>query len=463
MRKQKMNSAGQIRTGKLLNAVLAVLLILLFVQCAVYMARFTEIRRTSSEVPFDMRMLSASSEGNTSLDAALLAPEAIVIRTGGGTHALFHSAAVMEEIYGVVNECLRDSLAGEPIPVSSGQWKNAAEGNGVLVQYSSELPYEIIAAFASAREEEKNLPRRGDVYVGVRELLLCPDDTGKLQEVLVRGSSGTFLFSAQTERNFTDFTVYPTVYSEVFCRAELADTGERMVLTALDALSARAVHAARSVTSLLTTNSEFLRIMNFNPDKLNYHSEPNGNVVYVESHGILRTGADEVTYQAADSGGIDIASFGSANRDIYAYLQAASRLIDRLERISVQYTGGDAALRLEKVSSDGSSITLHFSFRCDNILLVREGEDDGLILTFAENKLTYVRYRMCIVRRTLEENRIPLMGWYRKMLDGTENDPMRLVYDAAENVNSVVAQWMRGESGTREEGSEPSWDGQSLK
>lgn len=461
MRMREKNPLGQIRVEYVLNAVLAVLLVLLFIQCAVYMARFTEIRRTSSEVPFDMRMLSASSEGNTELDPTLLAPEAIAVRTDNGVRALFHSAAVMEEIYGAVNECLVSALTSEATPVSPDRWTNAAAGKCVLVQYSSELPYQVLAAFASAREEKPELPRRGNVYVGVRELLLCPDETGALREVLVRGSSGVFLFEAQTGRTYADFIAYSAVYSDVFCRTELTDTGERMVLTALDALSTRAVHTARSVTSLLTTNPEFFRLLNFNPDKLNYHTEANGNIVYVESHGILRTGADELLYQAAEPGGIDIASLGAANSDIYAYLQATSRLIDRLERINVQFSGGDASLRLERVSSDGASITLHFSFRCDNILLVREGDDYGLTLTFVENKLTVLRYRMCIVRRTLEEKRVPLMEWYRKMLEGAESAPMRLVYDAEEDVSSIAAQWMQGDAGIREEEVELPWDGQN--
>jgi len=183
--------------------------------------------------------------------------------------------------------------------------------------------------------------------------------------------------------------------------------------------------------------------------------------VYVESHGILRTGTDELLYQASEPGGLDIASLGASRGDIYDYLRAASRLMDRLEWINEQFTGGDASLRLERMTSDGVSVTLHFSFRCDNILLVREGDDYGLTLTFAENKLTELRYRMCIVRRSLELRRVPLMEWYRKMLGGAEYDPMRLVYDAEEDVNSIAAQWMLADVGEREKEEETPWDGQN--
>ena len=66
------------------------------------------------------------------------------------------------------------------------------------------------------------------------------------------------------------------------------------------------IYASSGVTTLLTTNQDFLRFLNFNPDKLNYHIEQDGTYVYVESHGILRAGASEMLYQATDSGGIDI-------------------------------------------------------------------------------------------------------------------------------------------------------------
>lgn len=462
MKKNANHSAGHIRGEKILDAVLLLLLVLLFVQCGVYMSRFTDIRRTSSTVPFDMRMLSASSaEGTAKLDPGLLAPEVIVIRTDGRCHALFHSAAVTEEIYGVVNECLAGSPAAEPIPVSPELWRESVQKDAVFVQYSSELPYQVVLAFSCARDENAPLPRQGETYIGVRELLLRPDDTGMLREVLVRGSSGTFRFSLDAELSYTDFADYPNMYSDLFCRVEMADSGTQMSLTALDALSVRAVHTARGVTTLLTGSEDFLRLMDFNPDKLNYHTEQNGSVVYVESHGILRTGENVLSYQASDRGGISLTSLGTEHGDIYSYLQASSELIERLERINGQYTGGDASLCLEKITSDGTVITLFFSFRCDNILLVREGEDYGLTLSFSGNKLTALQYHMCIVRRTLEARRVPLQNWYRKMLGGMENSPMRLVYSGEAQANSVTAQWTRYGGEFWEQGGEIPWDGQN--
>jgi len=462
MKKKANNSAGHIRREKLLDVVLLLLLVLLFVQCGVYMARFTDIRRTSSAVPFDMRMLSASSsDGTAKLDPGLLAPEVIAIRTDGGCRALFHSAAVTEEIYGVVNECLYSALAAEPTLASPELWRESVGKNAVFVQYSSELPYQVVLAFSSAREENAPLPRQGERYIGVRELLLRPDDNGTFRDVLVRGSSGVFRFSLDSELSYADFAVYPNMYSELFCRVEMTDGGEQMSLTALDALSVRAVHTARGVTTLLTGSEEFMRLMDFNPDKLNYHTEQNGTVVYVESHGILRAGENALSYQASDRGGISLTSLGTEQGDIYSYLQASSELIERLERINGQYTGGDASLRLERITSDGTSITLAFSFRCDNILLVREGEDYGLTLSFSGNKLTDVQYHMCIVRRTLEAHRVPLQNWYRKMLGGMENSPMRLVYSGEVQANSVTAQWMRYGGEYWEQGGEIPWDGQN--
>lgn len=462
MRKRKTMPAGKKAGEKALNLALLALLVLLFVQCWVYMARFIESRRTSSDIPFDMRILSASSaDTKAELDPGLLCPQAIAVRTEDGVRALLHSAAILEEIYGTVNECLYTALCSEPVLAGEEDWQNAAAGGNVLVQYPSELPYQVICAFAAAGKDESLLPRRGSVYVGVRELLLCPDETGALGEVLVRGSSGIFRFVGETEYVYPDFLSYLTVYEDAFCRAEVIDSGEQMVLDVQDALTVRAIHTARGLTSLLSTNPDFLRLLNFNPDKLNFHTESGGNMVYVESHGILRSGEDELTYQAADPGGIDIALLGTEKSDIYAYLQAASSFMDRMERLNEQYTGGDASLQLERVYSDGTAITLEFAFRCDNVLLVREGEDNGLTMTFSENKLVSLQYRMCIVRRTLEERRVPLASWYRQMLGGDEDTPMRLVYDTGEEIQAAAAQWVRMESGyTAQERTRP-WAGQN--
>lgn len=457
---QKKQSSDS-RAGKVLNVVIVVLVLLLFVQCGVYMVRYAGSRRSSQEVPFDMRMLSASSvDAQRRLDAGLLMPEAMAVGEESACRALFSSAAVTEEMYAMVSECLFSAMTGEAVPASLSDWTEAMQSY-VYAQYSAELPYQVICAFAAAREGEDELPRSGSLYIGVRELLLCADDTGAFTRVLVRGESGVYSFMLETEQTMAEYVALADVYPDLFCRAELCDMGTYSTLKTSSALTTRVIYTSQGVTTMLTANESFLRLLDFNPDKLNFHVEADGAYVYVESHGTLHAGVDEMMYQASESGGIDVAVLGAENADIYAYLTAASYLIARMEEMNDLYTGGDAALRLDYVESDGLSVTLGFTFRCDNILLTDHGENTALTLTFTGDKLTMLRYRMCIARRGLEERRVSLQSWYRRMLGGEENAPMRLVYAIDSTWDGTVAQWSCFVAESKEKGADDGWDGQN--
>ena len=166
-------------------------------------------------------------------------------------------------------------------------------------------------------------------------------------------------------------------------------------------------------------------------------------------------------YQATDSGGIDISGMsGGAAADIYAYLRVASYLISRLESMSYQYVGGDAGLYLESVTADGESLTLRFHFRCDNIVLSDGTDGSGLTLCFSGDRLTEIRYQMMIIRRSVDESRVMLQSWYRRILGADENADMRLVYFTTGQSYSLTAGWAVLSAADNEEGDSSQWDGQ---
>ena len=83
-----------------LNVLLGLLLLSLFSQCGFYIARYARTRATQSEIPFDMRVLSSSTQELTkSLNPALLAPEAIAVQTASSCKAIFNSAALIGDMY----------------------------------------------------------------------------------------------------------------------------------------------------------------------------------------------------------------------------------------------------------------------------------------------------------------------------------------------------------------------------
>ena len=443
----------------LLNGLLVILLAVLFVQCGVFMAMYAGVRRSSADVPFDMRMLSASSsDALRELNPKLLAPESIAIHDGTSCHAVLHSAVVVEELYTEMSHCLFPALLAEPMEAAKEEWDAALKNTYVYARYANELPYQVICAFAASLADSDAQVRRTEPYVGVREILLIADENGNFVWLLVRGTGGIFRFALAAENNASVFTAYPLTYSESFCKAELVDRGDMCILKTEDSLPSRVIHTSSGVTTLLTTNQDILRFLNFNPDKLNYHVEPDGTYIYVESHGILRAGTEEMLYHATESGGIEIDGIGGGSAaDIYAYLRVASYLINRLGTMSYQYIGGDAGLYLESVSADGETVTLSFKFRCDNIVLAGGEESQGMTLRFTGNRLTEIRYRMMIIRRTLEENRIMLQSWYRRMLGGDETADMRLIYSTEGNSYTLTAAWAVIASADTEEGGDPAW------
>ncbi len=446
----------------LLNGFLVGLLAVLFIQCGVFMVMYAGVRRASAGVPFDMRMLSASSSDSLlELNPKLLAPEVIAIQDESACYAVLHSAVVVEEMYAEMSECLLPALLTEPTAVSLEEWRNALDGTYVYAKYAYELPYQVICAFAASYADSDAQLRQTDPYVGVREVLLDAGENGRFEWLFVRGAGGVYRFPLAADKNAADFTIYPLTYSESFCKAEMRDRGDVCILKTEDSLPTRVIYASSGVTTLLTTNQDFLRFLNFNPDKLNYHVEQDGTYVYVESHGVLRAGSEEMLYQATESGGIEIDGIGGGSgADIYAYLRVASYLINRLETMSYQYTGGDAGLYLESVAADGETLTLRFKFRCDNILLVGGGETQGLTLRFTGNRLTEIRYQMMIVRRSLDENRVMLQSWYRRMLGADETADMRLAYSTESNTYTLTAAWAVIAAPEAEEGGESVWAGQ---
>ena len=183
----------------LLNGLLWLLLLVLFVQCGVFMGMYASMRRSSAEMPFDMRMLSASSsELYRALNPELLAPEFIAVQEDAECYAVFHSQAVVEELYAEMSGCLFAALSGKPEAVSAAEWQRAMEGTFGYARYKEELPYQVVCAFAGAYENSDVCVRQAEEYTGVREVLLSAGQDGDLSALLVRGALGVYRFPLAT-------------------------------------------------------------------------------------------------------------------------------------------------------------------------------------------------------------------------------------------------------------------------
>ena len=334
-----------------LNLVIIVLLIALFFQCALYLSEYAHRNGDSGDVPFEMQMLSTSATGSLrGIDGSMLSPSLVAVSSEGKASAVMNSAAVMDEIYTEIGHCLFDALAKEAISVSEEDWRMAArEDSFVYVLYPGEMPYQVVFAFAAAKEASDQTLRRADGYVGIREILLIPDASGDLTHMLVRGREGVFAYTLGNTVPMSVFADYSLLYPDIFYRGCFHVREYETEFVIDEKISSRVIYASEGSAALLRSNNDHMdvlfRLLNFNPDKLRYHTEEDGANVYVESHGILRIDSRSIVYTSAEQGGIQLSKVigQGVKGEIYTYLQTASYIIRRLSSMDVQYTGGDAA------------------------------------------------------------------------------------------------------------------------
>lgn len=431
-----------------LNVLIGVLLLVLFLQCGIYIARSARVRRARSGVPFDMRVLSASTKDVArNLNPDLLLPETVAVQNAGETRAIFNSVAVMGDLCSDLSGTVLSAFSGEPVRQEESVWHTALTQNGVYVRYLAEFPYQILHVFAAAAQGSAERLYRTEPYIGVREMIFLAGSDGSLDRVFVRGAGGVYSFSAETELMLADVQRYAEEYDSLFYRCTLQESTGVAELTVDAPISARSVVISDRILSLLSANADdwnvFLRLLDFNPDKLNTHTEPDGTRVYVESHGVLRTDSYGITYQATESSGVSAAALSgtSGSFDVYAALRASSYLIARLSEMNAMYTGGDAALMLNSVSAAGEALTLTFGYRCDNIPLLGSDGEDYLTVTFTGGRLTELHFRMIVVSRSLVETRVFLQTWSRQLLAPEDGAEMRLVYRTDSVSNTASAQW----------------------
>ena len=426
-----------------LNVLIGVLLSAVFLQCGVFLQRYAQIRSGEEEMPFNMRMLSSSGqEGDRALQADLLLPAEIVMSKDGTARAVVNSSAVIGDLYEELAGTVAACFAETPKPETETVWKQTVTSSDVIyIRYHEPLPYQILHAFAAAMAQAEGSVRNAD-SVHVSEL--CLRLSGRQANLLVRGADGVFSFTAASAASVAVLYNYTQTYQDVFypCILRYAEEGCAVLLT--ERVAAREIQIVGSSAGLIAGNEAYwktwLRGLRFNPDKLNYHTEPDGAAVYVESHGVLRCGADEILYTAAENGGIPVEAFCTpAEADIYTYLRAASAWIAKMTAADFRCTGGDAVPQLTAVLSDGTSVTLRFGLYLDNLPLYYGGVHTVISVTFTDDAVTELLWRPVYVSRYLTEERVFLEEWACGAL---QSEDVRLAYRADPERQIIGAEWI---------------------
>lgn len=429
-------------TAVLLNVLIGVLLFTVFLQCGVYLRLYAGIRGDDAGTAFSMRMLSASAtDAGSALQSDLLTPSLIAVSENGTAHAVLHSAVVMGDLYEEMAPHIAACLSQRPAAVNSAAWQTAVEAQKVVyVRYHSEIPYQIIHAFAaSAAGEEQYL--HDPTPIAVAEL--CLRLTGETAQLLVKGSTGIYSFLAPLADSGVSFAHYVTDYPDVFYACTFDSTRTPAVLLTERVVTRDISVSAGTAAQIAGNESHFtrwLRAFRFNPDKLNYHTEPDGTTVYVESHGVLAWSTDRIVYTASEGGGVPADEFCTPyGIDLYTYLRAASAYLSEVSSMHIYYTGGDAVPRLLSVHADGEAVTLRFGLLADNLPVYYDGEWARITMTFSGEMLTEMVWQPVLVNKQLTEQHVPLAAWSSAVL-GTED--VRLAYRADGERTAVGAEWV---------------------
>lgn len=430
----------------------AFLFSLLLFQCTLFMIQYTRIRNTKAEASFDMRTLSSTStEISDSLNSNLLLPLSITVHASPQCATLLNSSPAIRDVYASLQEVFFHSLANEPSDISEADWVHAMQSTQfVYIRYASEIPYQLIYAFTPSAIEADMILREAAHSIGVTEILLPANAEDRFSRFFVRTQDRFFAFSVDDTSSFSVFQNYLLLYNEVFYASEIsyADNTHTTTLTITEQVLAREILVSTSVSTLLMGNQSDLRsllkLLNYNPDKLNSHTETDGTHVFVESHGVLRIDEKSLNYIASDGGGIDITSGDTADgaTDIYACLRMMTQFLTQLSQMSQQYTGGDASLCLDSIYTDQSDLYITLHFRCENLPLMDADGNITLTFVFSSGKLIGIHWPMISAGRTLQSQHVMLQSWCQNFLAPDGALDSRLVYQVNSiNLNTISAVW----------------------
>ncbi len=442
--KEKLNKETVVAVG--LNLLIGVLLLLVFVQCGVYLDRYSYTRLGDEDIPFDMRMLSVSAqESDRSLGTEWIQPAEIAVSVNGTARSVLNASGVLTELYGVLTPILSDCLASEPKPVDSSAWRSAVTAPDVIyIRYAGYYPYQILHAFLADNGEEDAFLKNA-LAVDVCELCLSFGE--ETATVTLRGKNGVYVFTAPLQEDPLPLFAYPDTYRDAFYTCTLSDTVPGGAVTVTQRVDARDAAVTVGIPGQIAGNEEhmlaWLSAWQFNPDKLNSHTETDGSVVYVESHGVLWWGAEQIVYTAAEDGGVSVDEFCTPyDIDVYTYLKAAVSWINKVSAMQIQYTGGDALLRLTGVTAEDDAVTLRFGLFLDNLPVFVDGENTAVALTFRDNRVTEMTWKPVLVSKTLSSRKLFLEAWSQEMLG---SEALRAGYaaeDLADGTKTVGAQWL---------------------
>lgn len=376
-------------------------------------------------------LLSEEESGAASIQNSII-PAFIGIASEDSRMGISAGDNVIRELYSLLSPCLVHGLRTEPVLMEASDWENAISAYPyVFIQYHVPMPLEFLQATGA---EEANQMPVGETTLLVDSLFLQPENSAGEVCLLVKTTDGNVLrYICEPEKqeeypSMGKLTQWVQNFSNNFYRFTLRTYGLTTEPVFLERIRVQNAALAEGSLAILENNenhmARFLRLLDFNPDKLSRHEESDGTKVLVETHGVLQYRDNRYRYTASSEGGVDIGNVIGYKKyyTVYDVIRTACTIAERLRSASQYYLGGEAEVILTACTTAEDTTTLTFSYAFDNLLI--SGSEPAIVLTVSED------YRILSLQLTA----ITVTGWGEYRTVYTESG----VWDQKTSQNSSI-------------------------
>lgn len=408
---------------------------------------------------FDLARLANEARREETEVSGYLLPEFIGLTVSGKQLGVSASYYLISELYELLTPTIGQALtAAVPLAqeLDDEVWNSYTSAEtSVYVRYHNELTDGVVALFAGRMQ---NLRFRDSI----REIFILPSREETV--VAIRSAAGEVIqyilpayMTSVSANEISRFVrsygsgMTPFLFNEETC-VSLAWTEPIYA----EALQTRNLIMTDGTSGLIQNSSDereaLLRLFGFNPDKLlNVHVEADGSSSYYDTEGILYLHRSAFEYlRSSEDTGLDVNDIlggssagkgvGSTAETLKNYIQAAVLLYENLEKISRNYTGGDADILLRSMSSENGEVTLEFQYAFDNVPIADERA--AYRVTFSAGRVLHIELHTIAVRALAERSESYREWWFASRLPANRfSDNVRLVYRSDYLSESVSAEW----------------------
>lgn len=448
------------------NAVICVILFVsMIILSSVYIVRSQYYKfNTNQDIPVDTLLIL--KQGGTAVpdtfDISFVTPEFIGFNFTKGVNGITCYDDITRDVYLSASDYIKYVFGNnyKCEKTDSIRWKACLTGNNyIYIKYPASLPADVIYAFFNSKNIAYTAGSSNDV-VFIREMFLMFNYYGEdLYGVyaVTRDDDGNvavfdYNYNNTEPRQYFKIDGISSYYgNNLFHSFEFAGNNKSVSNYTLPLndttvilnknITTREISVTHRLGELWGTSADLiLKQFGYNPDKLNPYTDPDGTLVYVENHGVLKIKPDNtINYKAGDNGGIDISdylSYGSynGNYDIFEIIKATGIIIDSIRKTDSKLLGGDAGLRLCGMSYKDECLTINYSYYIDNIVILNADTKmfDACHFTIKNNKIIEINIKSISISNSSYKNmnypELWMLDKIGRVIKSSSSGDMRLAY-----------------------------------